>query len=99
MAVAKFTNLLRVADFTSVCSLEHENLKELDLGYVLVIHKLKNISRDVNPVYEELRQPISLLWSFLIVQIALVLHKSTCLTKPIRIYMGVLILGVIHQYI
>ncbi len=36
-----------MADFTSVCSLELENQREL----VLVIHKLKNRSRDVNPVY------------------------------------------------
>ncbi len=49
--MARFTNLLGMAGFTSVCSLEHENL---DLGYVLVIHKLKNRSRNVNPVYKEL---------------------------------------------
>ncbi len=50
--MARFVNL---ADFlTSVYSLEHENPRELDLGYVLVIHKLKNRSRDVNPVYKEL---------------------------------------------
>ncbi len=37
-----------------MCSLEHENPRELDLGYVLVIHKLKNRSRDVIPVYKGL---------------------------------------------
>ncbi len=51
---ARFASLLGMADFTSVCSLEYETLKELDLGYVLAIHKLKNISRDVNPVFKEL---------------------------------------------
>ncbi len=54
--MARFVNLLGMAVFTSVCAcgLEHENLRELDLGYVVVIHKLKNRSRNVNPVYKEL---------------------------------------------
>ncbi len=52
--MARFMNSLGMAGFTSVCSLEHENLRELYLGYVLVIHKLKNRSRNVSPVYEEL---------------------------------------------
>ncbi len=43
--------LTRDGRLTSVCGLEHENL---DLGYVLVIHKLQNRSRNVNPVYKEL---------------------------------------------
>ncbi len=50
--MARFANLL--AGFTSVCSLEHENPRELDLGYVLEIQKLKNRSRDANPVYKGL---------------------------------------------
>ncbi len=51
--MAKFADLhvLKMADFNSVCSLEHENLREQNLGYVLVIHKLKNTPRDVNSVY------------------------------------------------
>ncbi len=49
--MARFANLLGMSGCISVCSLEHENL---DLGYVLVIHKLKNRSRDVNVVYKEL---------------------------------------------
>ncbi len=52
--MARFANLLGMADFTSVCSLEYEIPKELDLGYVLVIHKLKNMSRDVDPVFKEI---------------------------------------------
>ncbi len=51
--MARFANLGWLT-LHSVCSLEHENPRELDLGYVLVIHKLKNRSRDVNPVYKEL---------------------------------------------
>ncbi len=43
--MAKLMNLLGMADFTFV---ENENPRELDSG---VIHKLKNRSRDVNPVY------------------------------------------------
>ncbi len=46
--------MLGMAGFTFVCSVEHENPRELDLGYVLVIHKLKNRSRDVNPAYKGL---------------------------------------------
>ncbi len=48
----------QVRELTRDGSLEHENLRELDLGYVLVIHKLKNRStcRNVNPVYKELRE-------------------------------------------
>ncbi len=49
--MARLTKLLGMAGFTSVCSLEHENPSKLDLGYVLVIHKLKDRSRNVNPVY------------------------------------------------
>ncbi len=54
--MARFANLLRMAGFTSVCGLEHENLRELDLWCVLVIHKLKNRSRNIYPVYKELKQ-------------------------------------------
>ncbi len=32
VGMARFANLLRVACFTSVCSLKHENLRELNLG-------------------------------------------------------------------
>ncbi len=53
--MARFVNLLGLAGFISVCGLEHENLREMDLWYVLVIHKLKNRSRNINPVYKELR--------------------------------------------
>ncbi len=52
--MARFANELGMAGFTSVCSLEHENPRELDQGYVLVVHKLKNRSRGVNPVYKGL---------------------------------------------
>ncbi len=53
--MARFANLLGMAGLTSVCSLEHENLRELNLGYVLVIHKLNNRPGNVNPVYKELK--------------------------------------------
>ncbi len=51
---ARFASLLGMADFTSVCSLKPESPRDLDLGYVLMIHKLKNTSREANPVYIEL---------------------------------------------
>ncbi len=34
----------------------HVYYPQLDLEYVLVIHVLKNRSKDVNPVYKELRE-------------------------------------------
>ncbi len=49
--MARFTKFLGMAGFTSVCSLEHENPRELDQGMFSDPQKLKDRSRYVNPVY------------------------------------------------
>ncbi len=52
--MARFATSLGMAGFVCVCSFEHENPRELDLRYVLVIHTLKNRSMDVKPLYKGL---------------------------------------------
>ncbi len=47
MGVARFAKLLGMAGFTSVCGLEHENLREMDLWYALVFHMWKNLPRNI----------------------------------------------------